>query len=90
MVMALHIYIHDVWRPRRRDDVMGDNPFATGSFRGGSVGGPLTGSWVSGLGSGIAPINEKQNEFFTNTYGERKVPRGSIPEILMKSRGGGA
>jgi hypothetical protein len=54
------------------------------------VGGPLTGSWVSGLGSGLAPINEKQREYFTNTYGERKAPRGSIPEILMKARGGGS
>jgi len=87
--MALHIYIHD-WRPRRRDDVLGeDNPFATGSHRG-SVGGPLTGSWISGLGSGLAPLDDKEREFFTNTYGERKAPRGSIPEILMKVRGGSA
>jgi hypothetical protein len=88
--MALHVYIHDWWPRRRRDDVVGgDNPFATGSWRG-SVGGPLTGSWISGLGSGLAPIGQKEREYFTNTYGERKAPRGSIPEILMKSRGGGS
>jgi hypothetical protein len=59
------------------------NPFASGSHRG-SVGGKLTGSWISGLGSGLAPLNEKEREYFTNTYGERKAA------IMSKSRGGGS
>ena len=47
----VHVHIHDARLLRRRRDS-------------GSIGGPLTGTWISGEGSGMGLASEKQRASF--------------------------